>query len=152
MFYRILKEFFLKKVVSKGLLGYKLEDSEEKIKTIGILVDESEILNRDTILRELKSYNLEVEAIEVLVFKEKIKNKEVIQEPFYTLKDLSLSGKINKLEVQKFIEADFDLLINNLHQAMEQLAQNLVVDDASIQMQATLEITGIEFWSDYLET
>ncbi|BCY29503.1 DUF6913 domain-containing protein [Flavobacterium okayamense] len=112
MFYRILKEFFLKKVVSKGLLGYKLEDSEEKIKTIGILVDESEILNRDTILRELKSYNLEVEAIEVLVFKEKIKNKEVIQEPFYTLKDLSLSGKINKLEVQKFIEADFDLLIN----------------------------------------
>lgn len=112
MFYRILKEFFLKKVVSKGLLGYKLEDSEDKIKTIGILVDESESLNREAILKELKSYNLDVETIDVLVFKEKIKAKEVIEEPFYTLKDLSLSGKVNKVEVQKFIEANFDLLIN----------------------------------------
>ncbi len=112
MFYRILKEFFLKKVVSKGLLGYKLEDSEDKIKTIGILVDESESLNREAILKELKSYNLDVETIDVLVFKEKIKAKEVIEEPFYTLKDLSLSGKVNKVEVQKFIDANFDLLIN----------------------------------------
>lgn len=112
MFYRILKEFFLKKVVSKGLLGYKLEDSEDKIKTIGILVDESESLNREAILKELKSYSLDVETIDVLVFKEKIKAKEVIEEPFYTLKDLSLSGKVNKVEVQKFIEANFDLLIN----------------------------------------
>ncbi len=112
MFYRILKEFFLKKVVSKGLLGYKLEDSEDKIKTIGILVDESESLNREAILKELKSYNLDVETIDVLVFKEKIKAKEVKEEPFYTLKDLSLSGKVNKVEVQKFIDANFDLLIN----------------------------------------
>lgn len=112
MFYRILKEFFLKKVVSKGLLGYKLEDSEDKIKTIGILVDESESFNREAILKELKSYNLDLETIDVLVFKEKIKAKEVIEEPFYTLKDLSLSGKINKVEVQKFIDANFDLLIN----------------------------------------
>ncbi len=112
MFYRILKEFFLKKVVSKGLLGYKLEDSEDKIKTIGILVDESESLNREAILKELKSYSLDVETIDVLVFKEKIKAKEVIEEPFYTLKDLSLSGKVNKVEVQKFIDANFDLLIN----------------------------------------
>ena len=112
MFYRILKEFFLKKVVSKGLLGYKLEDSEDKIKTIGILVDESESFNREAILKELKSYNLDLETIDVLVFKEKIKAKEVIEEPFYTLKDLSLSGKVNKVEVQKFIDANFDLLIN----------------------------------------
>lgn len=112
MFYRIIKEFFLKKVVNKGLLGYKLEDSEDKIKAIGILIDESDFSNRELILKELNSYNLNVESIEVLVFKDKIKAKEIIQEPFYTLKDLTLTGKIEKTEVLDFIEKSFDLLIN----------------------------------------
>ena len=112
MFYRIIKEFFLKKVVNKGLLGYKLQDSEDKIKSIGILVDESDISSKDLVIKQLQSYNLDVETIEVLVFKDKIKAKEVLQEPFYSLKDISLTGKVAKPSVQKFIEEPFDLLIN----------------------------------------
>lgn len=112
MFYKIIKEFFLKKVVNKGLLGYKLEDSEDKIKSVGILVDETDFSNRELIKNEFESYKLDIDSVEFLVFKDKIKAKEVILEPYYTLKDFSLTGKIEKAEVQNFIEKKFDLLIN----------------------------------------
>ena len=45
-------------------------------------------------------------------YKDKIKKKEVINEPFLSLKNISLSGEINKKEVNDFIETPFDLLIN----------------------------------------
>lgn len=112
MFYRIIKEFFLKKVINKRLLQYKLEDSEDKIKTIGILIDESESLKRESVLTELKQYDFDLEQIKVLVFKNKIKAKEVLPEPFYSTKDITLSGNITKPEVLQFIEIPFDLLIN----------------------------------------
>lgn len=112
MFYRIIKEFFLKKIVKKGLLRYKLEDSTDRIKTIGLLIDESDFSQRDLILNELKSFNLDIQEVSVLIFKDKIKAKEVISPPFFSLKDITLTGKIVKPEVQNFVDTPFDLLIN----------------------------------------
>ena len=42
----------------------------------------------------------------------KIKKKEEINEPFLTLKDVSISGEITKEGVNDFIKTPFDLLIN----------------------------------------
>lgn len=112
MFYRILKEFLLKKIVNKRLLNYQLEDSIDKIKTVGVLIDESNFQLKDALLYEIKSSGLVFESVKFLVFKDKIKAKEIINEPFYTVKDLSLSGKISKAEVVNFVEEPFDMLIN----------------------------------------
>ena len=52
------------------------------------------------------------EDFSLLVYKDKIKKKEEINEPFLSIKNVSLSGEINKNEVKEFIETPFDLLIN----------------------------------------
>lgn len=102
----------MKKIVNKKLLNYKLEDSEDKINTIGIIIDETYFADKVQLINELINNGFDKDKLTVLIFKEKIKAKETIEEPFYSLKDISISGKINKVEVQKFIDTPFDLLIN----------------------------------------
>jgi hypothetical protein len=41
MFSKIIKEFFLKKLVNKKLTQHELNEADGKITTIGILVDET---------------------------------------------------------------------------------------------------------------
>lgn len=112
MFYRKIKEFFLKKIINKGLLTYKLENSNEKIQSVGILIDISESSYNEVFLKALKNVDADFKSIKTLVFKDKIKKKEVVQEPFFTLKNFGITGKVSKSEVQEFINNPFDLLIN----------------------------------------
>lgn len=112
MFSKILKEFFLKKIVNKRLSSYRLNDSDDKVETIGIIVDETYFTNKDKLISALLKKGFNKEQLTILVFKEKVKAKEVIEEPFFSLKNITISGKINKAEVEVFVGKKFDLLIN----------------------------------------
>ncbi|MQP23690.1 hypothetical protein GFJ94_01275 [Flavobacterium sp. LMO8] len=112
MFYNIIKNFFLKKNVTKRLATKNLLSSNDKVVTVGILVDESYFTGTNQLIESIISQGIEAGKISVLVYKDKIKKKEVINEPFLSLKNISLSGEINKKEVNEFIETPFDLLVN----------------------------------------
>lgn len=121
MFYKIIKDFFLKKIVNKRLLNYSLQSSEEKIKTIGVVVDEKYFLEKERLIAEIEKNGFEKETITVLVFKDKVRSKEMIKEPFYSYKDISISGKVSKQEVIDFIDTPFDLLISYYDEARPSL-------------------------------
>lgn len=112
MFYKIIKDFFLKKIVNKRLLNYELQPSENKIKTIGVVVDEKYFAEKERLIAEIEKNGFEREAITLLVFKDKIKSKENIKEPFYSYRDIAISGKVNKQEVIDFVDTSYDLLIS----------------------------------------
>jgi len=112
MFYKILKNFFLKKNVTKRLQNQQPLLEQQKIETIGLLVDETYFSNTARLVETILSQGFRKEQITILVYKDKIKSKEVINEPFLSLKNISLSGEINKPEVIEFLEKPFDLLIN----------------------------------------
>ena len=112
MFYKILKNFFLKKNVTKRLQNQQPLLEQQKIETIGLLVDETYFSNTASLVEAILSQGFRKEQITILVYKDKIKSKEVISEPFLSLKNISLSGEINKPEVVDFLEKPFDLLIN----------------------------------------
>ncbi|MEZ4854700.1 hypothetical protein [Flavobacterium sp.] len=112
MFLRIIKEFFLKKIVDKRLNLYKLPDSKDKITTIGVIVDAVNSLHNNLLIKELIKSGFNDKEIEVLVFKEKLNKKEEINEPFYTLKDISIKGEVKKETVTTFVKNPFDLLIS----------------------------------------
>mgnify|MGYP006050749063 FL=1 len=112
MFYKILKNFFLKKNVTKRLQNQQPLLEHQKIETIGLLVDETYFSNTASLVEAISSQGFRKEQITILVYKDKIKSKEVISEPFLSLKSISLSGEINKPEVVDFLEKPFDLLIN----------------------------------------
>ncbi len=112
MFYKIIKNFFLKKNVNKKLETKLPFLEHQKIETIGLLVDETYFANTASLVDAILSQGFKKEQITVLVYKDKIKSKEVINEPFLSLKNISFSGEINKPEAINFLEQPFDLLIN----------------------------------------
>ena len=112
MFYKILKNFFLKKIVSKRLLKQKDQLVQQKITTVGLIVDETYFSNTAGLVEQLISQGIEKHNITVLIYKDKIKSKELIASPFLALKNISLAGEIDKPEVVNFLDTPFDLLIN----------------------------------------
>ena len=112
MFYNIIKNFFLKKNVTKRLATQNSSGSNDKVLTVGILVDESYFSETAELVKRIASQGIDAINISILVYKDKIKKKEEPSEPFLSLKNISLSGEINKKEVNDFIETPFDLLIN----------------------------------------
>ena len=112
MFYTIIKNFFLKKNVTKRLLKQKNQLVQKKIASVGLLVDESYFSNTEALVDQIVSQGIDKEQIKILVYKDKIKSKEIIASPFLSLKNISCTGEINKKEVIDFLETPFDLLIN----------------------------------------
>ena len=47
-----------------------------------------------------------------MIYKDKIKSKELVASPFLSLKNISFAGEIDKTEVINFLDTPFDLLIN----------------------------------------
>ena len=86
--------------------------SNDKVITVGILVDETYFSETSQLVERIISQGIDADKVSVLVYKDKIKKKEVINEPYLSLKNISLSGEINKKEVSDFIETPFDLLVN----------------------------------------
>lgn len=112
MFYNIIKNFFLKKNVTKKLATQKSIGSNDKVLTVGVLVDETYFNSTNLLIERIVSQGIQNNNISVLVYKDKIKKKEEIIEPFLSIKNISISGEIDKKEVNDFIETPFDLLIN----------------------------------------
>ena len=112
MFYKIIKNFFLKKNVTKRLLKEKNQLVQQKITTVGLLVDETYFSNTEGLVEQLISQGIEKDKITVLIYKDKIKSKELIASPFLSLKNISFAGEIDNTEVLNFLDTPFDMLIN----------------------------------------
>ena len=112
MFNTILKRFFLKKRVAKKLQKQQPPLEQQKITTIGVIVDEAYFADATILVNEINKYGFKEEQIQVLVFRDKNKSKELIKEPFLTPRNISIMGEISKPEVLAFLENPFDLLIN----------------------------------------
>ena len=112
MFRKFSKLFFLKKNVNKLLQNQPMVLQQKKIDIIGVLVDESYFSNTSLLIDELINQGFKKEQLAILVYKDKIKAKETINEPFLSPKNISYNGSINKAAVVDFLETPFDLLIN----------------------------------------
>jgi hypothetical protein len=112
MFLNYLKNFLTKKIVKNSLSNVKHVSSNNIIKTVGIVFDESYFKEREALVQELVQNGILVNDIKVLVFKDKIKKKEVFDYPTFSPKDLSWTATIDKPEVTDFVKQNFDLLIN----------------------------------------
>ncbi len=112
MFFNYIKELLTKKIVKNSLLNVKLSSSDISIKTVGIIFDESYFYEKEDLVKELVKNGILEENIKVLVFKDKVKKKEVFDYPVFSYTDLTWNGRIEKKEVNDFVAETFDLLIN----------------------------------------
>jgi hypothetical protein len=112
MFLNYFKDFLTKKNVKNSLSNVKHLSSEAKIKTVGIIFDESYFYEREALVRELLQNGIVETDIKILVYKDKVKKNEVFEYPVFSHKNLSWHGTIDQKEVQDFIKNPYDLLIN----------------------------------------
>ena len=112
MFFNYLKDLATKKIVKQSLSNVKHIASDKKIKTVGIIFDESYFYEREELVQELISNGIEEKDIKFIVFKDKIKKNEVFDFPVFSFKDLTWIGTIANPKVNDFVKEPFDLLIN----------------------------------------
>ncbi|WP_395044381.1 DUF6913 domain-containing protein [Flavobacterium sp.] len=112
MFLNKIKDFWTKKIVKKRLSNVKHLTSNNSIKKIGIIIDESYFNNIEALINELINNKIQAQDIQLLAFREKIKKSESFDYSVFSYKDLSWIATFNKPEVNVFINQNFDLLIS----------------------------------------
>jgi uncharacterized protein DUF6913 len=112
MFLKLIKDFLIKKTVKKSLMNYKPVVIEDKIQTVGLLIDESYFTKESELVSEIISKGIHKDAITTLIYKDKIKKKETFTSPFFSRENISLGVEFQKQEVKDFIEQPFDMLIS----------------------------------------
>lgn len=112
MFLKFIKDFFIKKTVKKSLLNYSLINADNKIQTVGLLIDETYFSKEKELIEEITANGISVNCIKVLIYKDRIKKKEFFEHPSFSRKDFSFTGEFQKDEIWQFANESFDMLIN----------------------------------------
>lgn len=112
MFLNYLKNLFTKKIVKNSLSNVGIRGADNKIKSVGILFDETYFYEREALVAELIANGISEANISVLVFRNKPKKNESFDYPVFSGGDLSWRATFSNSVVRSFAERDFDLLIN----------------------------------------
>jgi hypothetical protein len=112
MFLKFIKDFNLKKIVNKTLSNYTAPSAEGKIKTVGIIIDETYFAEREKLIQEIASHGIPIGNIETLSFFERVKKDRLPTCCYFTYNDISSNGTFTKGDVTRFINKPFDLLIS----------------------------------------
>ena len=79
---------------------------------MGIIYDGNLIIEIENLVYELFKQGIEEDKIKVLIFKDKINNKEVSKFDVISYNDINWSGAIENQKAELFLNTQFDLLIN----------------------------------------
>jgi len=112
MFLNKIKDFFTKKIVKKSLSNVKHIDSNNYIKTVGIVFDESYFYEKESLIEQLINQGIKSEDIQFFVFKNNIKKNESFNYPVFSHKNINWNGTFDDQELNAFEATPFDLLIS----------------------------------------
>jgi len=111
MFLNFLKKFLLKRKLKKALSSLNSELSDEKIKTVGLLIDETYFTNKNQLIQDVTNQGINKNKISLLLYHDKEKKRDLNFSSF-SMKNVMWSGIIDDKEVVAFEAQKFDLLIS----------------------------------------
>ncbi|EIA08404.1 DUF6913 domain-containing protein [Flavobacterium frigoris] len=112
MFLSFIKDFSVKKILKNSLHNVKSNFVSGRIKTVGLLVDQSYFSETPLLIQELVGKGILEEDITVIVYKDKFKKNKSSVRASFSSSHLNWNSEINNLAVNDFIEKEFDLLIS----------------------------------------
>lgn len=112
MFLNKVKDFYIKKKIKKSLSNVKLFASDDYIKSVAVIFDETFFYEKEVLVNELLQNGFDEKNIHFIVFKNKIKKGEILDYVAFSTADLNWDLTFNNEKVNKFIAFPFDLLIN----------------------------------------
>lgn len=112
MFLKFFKNFSAKRTLKKSSLNVKGNPSAEPIKTVGLLIDKTYFEDKVNLIEELVANGIKREDIQILLYKDRFKKKEIVNYPSFSHKDLSWKGTLENENVKNFTNKEFDMLIS----------------------------------------
>lgn len=143
MFSRLIKSFYLKKIINKKLINFVNEVPQDKIKTIGIIIDSTNFFDEEKLVAEIKSKIIPFNDIKVLSYNDKIKHQDSLSQLSFSMKNIGLNGKIKVVEVQDFLNYPFDLLISYFEE--EKLPLLLAVSSSKANFKISCSNIDVKF-------
>lgn len=112
MFLNYIKDFFVKKTLKKSFQNLKNIESVTVVKTIGIVVDAKRFEETELLIKELIAIGIAPENITTIVYRDQVKKIVGKAYPVFNSGQLNWNGEISSVEVNDFINQNFDLLIS----------------------------------------
>jgi hypothetical protein len=112
MFLNYIKDFFVKKILKNSFQNLKSNGSVVTIQTIGLVVDTTDFLETELLLKEIASHGILPENIKIIAYANNAKRDDEKNYPMFAARDLNWKGQIVSSEVNEFIDKKFDLLIS----------------------------------------
>ncbi|CAM3041839.1 DUF6913 domain-containing protein [Flavobacterium frigoris] len=112
MFLNYIKEFSVKKILKNSLQNVNSDSVSEIIKTVGVVIDQRHFSESKSFINELIANGILKENIDVIVYRETLKNSTNNVRAIFSSKHLKWNGKIDNSAVNDFIDKEFDLLIS----------------------------------------
>ncbi|MFV8362903.1 DUF6913 domain-containing protein [Flavobacterium sp. ZT3P35] len=112
MFLNYFKDFIVKKTLKKSFQNLKNSESIQAIKKIGVLVDASVFSETESLVKQLEVNGILAENISVIIYSDAFNTLETKKRIAFGAKHLRWNGKISSVEVNDFVNKEFDLLIS----------------------------------------
>lgn len=112
MFLNYIKDLSLKKLLKKNLVSVPYNSTASSIKSIGLIIDGTYFLEKDKLINEIVAQGISKDKIKVIVFRNKVKKREVFSQSMFSLKQVNNFGEFSDAVINEFINEPFDLLIS----------------------------------------
>ena len=112
MILKAFKEKSNQKFINNLLSNRKVEVSDGKIKTVGVLFDDDQYLKKDDFVDFFKDLNLLPSDQKFLIFSKTDSTNYNKWDDVFESKDFGWKGKIKNNDLQNFINYKFDVLIS----------------------------------------
>ncbi|AUS07206.1 DUF6913 domain-containing protein [Pseudotamlana carrageenivorans] len=112
MILKVFKEKSIKKRINK-LLSERIVKSDNTVaKTLGVLVNVDEFNDLAAFEKLAKDFKIQPINLKIIGFSGDKKNEPHGIDTCYYLEDFSRNGQVKNIELQSFLDEDFDILIN----------------------------------------
>ena len=112
MFVKFFKDRSNKKFINKAIENRLSSVNSNKIQTVGIILNIGEFKDYDKLRDIFKNYGINENKIKFIAFLSENDTKLNHWDSYFESKDFGWNGLINNLDLQEFIEMEFDALIS----------------------------------------
>lgn len=112
MFFKVFKNNSNQKYINKLLAARKAVVDNRKIQSVGIILNINEFKDFEAFRAYLKELGIKPNKTKIINFINDEKEVDFHWETYISPKDFGWKGKINNVELQTFIETEFDALIS----------------------------------------
>lgn len=112
MFLKVFKGNSNQKYINKLLAARKATVDSRKISSVGVILNFEEFKDFEAFRTYLKELGVKPNKTKIITFIKDEKDINFHWETYFTPKDFGWKGKINNVELQTFIDTEFDALIS----------------------------------------